>query len=208
MRADSERAGGVNPRARDCQEHPGGHRQWRRPMAARPRSPPPAMAARIASDVRDVPDDGGRKEVPARAVSRLGAGSGRSRGLHCRHADVRQSRCLDAAHQGRTDQADRGRVRQTDGGAARRADHCRNAAGLRSGGVVRRGGAAKTSMAVVNKINAGINEALHDPDVRKKLENLNAEVVGGTQEATAAYFRDEIARWGKVIKDANVKVDQ
>jgi tripartite-type tricarboxylate transporter receptor subunit TctC len=66
----------------------------------------------------------------------------------------------------------------------------------------------KTSMAIVNKINADINEALHDPDVRKKLENLNAEVVGGTQEATAAYFRAEIARWGKVIKDANVKVDQ
>src|SRR5262245_17894169 len=61
----------------------------------------------------------------------------------------------------------------------------------------------RTSMAIVNKINADINEALHDPDVRKKLENLNAEVAGGSQEATAAYFRDEIARWGKVIKDAN-----
>jgi tripartite-type tricarboxylate transporter receptor subunit TctC len=66
----------------------------------------------------------------------------------------------------------------------------------------------KTPMAIVNKINADINEALRDPDIRKKLENLNAEVVGGTQQATAAYFRDEMARWGKVIKDANVKIDQ
>ena len=66
----------------------------------------------------------------------------------------------------------------------------------------------KTSMTIVNKINADINEALHDPDVQTKLANLNAEVVGGTQEATAAYFRAETARWAKVIKDANVKVDQ
>jgi tripartite-type tricarboxylate transporter receptor subunit TctC len=63
-------------------------------------------------------------------------------------------------------------------------------------------------MAIVNKINADINEALHDPDVQKKLANLNAEVVGGTQQQTADYFKAEIARWGKVIKDANVKIDQ
>jgi tripartite-type tricarboxylate transporter receptor subunit TctC len=66
----------------------------------------------------------------------------------------------------------------------------------------------KTSMTIVNKINADINEALHDPDVQKKLANLNAEVVGGTQQQTADYFKAEIARWGKVIKDANVKIDQ
>jgi tripartite-type tricarboxylate transporter receptor subunit TctC len=65
----------------------------------------------------------------------------------------------------------------------------------------------KTPMAIVNKINADINEALRDPDLRKKLENLNAELAGGSQESTAAYFRDEIARWNKVIKDANVKLD-
>lgn len=66
----------------------------------------------------------------------------------------------------------------------------------------------KTSIAIVDKINADINEALHDPDVQKKLANLNAEVVGGTQPETAAYFKAEVARWGKVIKDANVKIDQ
>jgi len=66
----------------------------------------------------------------------------------------------------------------------------------------------KTSMAIANKINADINEALHDADVQKKLANLNAEVVGGTQQETADYFKSEVARWGKVIKDANVKIDQ
>jgi tripartite-type tricarboxylate transporter receptor subunit TctC len=65
----------------------------------------------------------------------------------------------------------------------------------------------KTPMAIVNKINADINEALRDPDLRKKLENLNAELAGGSQESSAAYFREEITRWNKVIKDANVTLD-
>ena len=35
---------------------------------------------------------------------------------------------------------------------------------------------------------------------------LSAEVVGGTTQETAAYFRAEVARWQKVIKSANVKL--
>jgi tripartite-type tricarboxylate transporter receptor subunit TctC len=65
----------------------------------------------------------------------------------------------------------------------------------------------KTPPAIVSKINADINEALRDPEVRKRLDNLSAEVIGGTLEATAAYFREEIDRWNKVIKAANVKLD-
>ncbi len=65
----------------------------------------------------------------------------------------------------------------------------------------------KTPMAIVQKINADANEALSDPELRRKLGSLNVEVVGGNQQATADYFKAEIARWGKVIKDANVKLD-
>jgi tripartite-type tricarboxylate transporter receptor subunit TctC len=65
----------------------------------------------------------------------------------------------------------------------------------------------KTPPAIVAKINADINEALRDPEIRKRLEGLSAEVMGGTLEATAAYFRAEIERWNKVIKAANIKLD-
>jgi tripartite-type tricarboxylate transporter receptor subunit TctC len=65
----------------------------------------------------------------------------------------------------------------------------------------------KTPMAVVRKVNADVNEALHDPGVQAKLAKLNAEVVGGTPEATAAYFKEEVARWGKVIKDAHITLN-
>jgi tripartite-type tricarboxylate transporter receptor subunit TctC len=64
----------------------------------------------------------------------------------------------------------------------------------------------KTPQTIVAKLNADINEALRDPGVRGKLQNLNAEVVGGTLAENAAFFKSETALWHKVIKDANVKM--
>jgi len=65
----------------------------------------------------------------------------------------------------------------------------------------------KTPQAIVAKINADINEALRDPTVRSRLENLNAEVVGGTLEENAKFFKAETALWSKVITDAKVKLE-
>jgi tripartite-type tricarboxylate transporter receptor subunit TctC len=65
----------------------------------------------------------------------------------------------------------------------------------------------KTAPAIVAKINADVNEALKDPDVRKRLEGLSAEIVGGTPEATAAYMKEEVGRWNNIIKSANVKLE-
>ena len=65
----------------------------------------------------------------------------------------------------------------------------------------------KTPQAIVDKLNADINEALRDPEVRKRLENLSAEVVGGSLAETAAFFKAEIETWHNVIKTANVKLE-
>jgi tripartite-type tricarboxylate transporter receptor subunit TctC len=64
----------------------------------------------------------------------------------------------------------------------------------------------KTPQRIVDKINADINEALRQPEIRQKLAELSAEPVGGTPQATASYFREEIERWHKVIKAADVKM--
>jgi tripartite-type tricarboxylate transporter receptor subunit TctC len=64
----------------------------------------------------------------------------------------------------------------------------------------------KTPRAIVEKINADINEALRDPAVRSRLQTMNAEVVGGSLEDNAKFFKAETAMWAKVIKDANVKL--
>ncbi len=65
----------------------------------------------------------------------------------------------------------------------------------------------KTPAAVVDKINADVNEALREGDIRERLAQLSAEPIGGTPQATAAYLREEVERWRKVIKAANVKLE-
>ena len=65
----------------------------------------------------------------------------------------------------------------------------------------------KTPQAVVDKINADVNEALRQSDIEQRLAQLSAEPIGGTPQATAAYMREEIERWHKVIKAANVRLD-
>jgi tripartite-type tricarboxylate transporter receptor subunit TctC len=66
------------------------------------------------------------------------------------------------------------------------------------------GAPPRTPKAVIDKINADVNEALAQPDIKDKLTKLSAEVFGGSPERAAAYMREEVARWGNVIKAANV----
>jgi tripartite-type tricarboxylate transporter receptor subunit TctC len=64
-----------------------------------------------------------------------------------------------------------------------------------------------TPAAIVDKISAGVNEALRDPNVQQRFADLTAEPVGGTPQATAAYFHDEAERWKNVITSAHVTLD-
>ena len=65
----------------------------------------------------------------------------------------------------------------------------------------------KTPRAIVDKINADVSEALKQPDIVSKLKNLSAEVYGGSPERAAKYLSEEVARWGGVIKAANIKLE-
>jgi tripartite-type tricarboxylate transporter receptor subunit TctC len=64
----------------------------------------------------------------------------------------------------------------------------------------------KTPKAIVEKINADVNEALKDTAVQDRLHKLSAEVVGGSTEKAATFIQEEVARWAKVIKEAHVKL--
>jgi len=64
----------------------------------------------------------------------------------------------------------------------------------------------KTPVAIVNKINADINEALRQPELGPRFAALSAVTVGGTPKETADYMQAEVERWNKVIKAANVKL--
>jgi tripartite-type tricarboxylate transporter receptor subunit TctC len=64
-----------------------------------------------------------------------------------------------------------------------------------------------TPAAIIERVNAGINRALHDSEVRKRLTDLSAEPVGGTPQETAKYLKQEAERWKNVITTAHVTLD-
>jgi tripartite-type tricarboxylate transporter receptor subunit TctC len=66
---------------------------------------------------------------------------------------------------------------------------------------------AGTPQAVVARLNAEFNKALHDPAVREQLQHQGAEPLGGTAQAYAGYLRSELTRWAKVVKDSGATVD-
>lgn len=64
----------------------------------------------------------------------------------------------------------------------------------------------KTPKAIIDKINADVNEALATPEIQAQLKKLSAEVFGGSVDKTAKYLQAEIDRWDAVIKAAKVEV--
>jgi tripartite-type tricarboxylate transporter receptor subunit TctC len=58
---------------------------------------------------------------------------------------------------------------------------------------------------IVDKLNAEIVRALNAPDVRDRLMAMGSDPVGGTPEEFAAYIREELERWGKVIKENKIR---
>jgi tripartite-type tricarboxylate transporter receptor subunit TctC len=66
---------------------------------------------------------------------------------------------------------------------------------------------AGTPKDVIAKLNAEFNKALANPELRKKLGDEGADAASGTPEQFAALIKDEIPRWGKVVKESGAKVD-
>ena len=64
----------------------------------------------------------------------------------------------------------------------------------------------QTPKAIVDKVNADVNEALRQPELQDRLKKLSAEVFGGSVERTSKYLQEEVDRWRGVIDAAQVKV--
>jgi len=64
----------------------------------------------------------------------------------------------------------------------------------------------KTPKNITDKINADVNEALRQPELQDRLKKLSAQTFGGSVEKMTRYMRQEIERWGHVIKAADIKL--
>ena len=66
---------------------------------------------------------------------------------------------------------------------------------------------AGTPAPIVARLNAEITAALNDPQVQTSMRNLGVEPAPGKPEAFEAYIRSETQKWGKVIRQANIKLE-
>ena len=66
---------------------------------------------------------------------------------------------------------------------------------------------AKTPPAIINRLNQEIVRALNQPDVKQTLFTSGMVVAGGTPEQLGAFLKSEIAKWGKVIRDAGIRMN-
>ena len=69
------------------------------------------------------------------------------------------------------------------------------------------GAPAKTPRDVIAKINADVIRIVGSPEMKERLKADGSDPVGSTSEQYAAFLRDEIAKWAKVIKFAKVKAE-
>lgn len=65
---------------------------------------------------------------------------------------------------------------------------------------------AGTPKPIVAQLSAESARILKLPDISKRISELGAEPVGSTPEQFAELIKTEIAKWAKVIKDANVEL--
>ena len=64
---------------------------------------------------------------------------------------------------------------------------------------------AKTPPAILARLHKEAIRAVNAPDVRQRLEGVGADIIGNTPEQYAAFIRNEIDKWAKVIKAAGIR---
>ena len=65
---------------------------------------------------------------------------------------------------------------------------------------------AGTPADIVKKLNAGLNEVLKQPDIKARLQQLNIDARANTPDEFRAFVAAETEKWGKVVRDAGIKL--
>ncbi|MBX9841500.1 MAG: tripartite tricarboxylate transporter substrate binding protein [Xanthobacteraceae bacterium] len=63
-----------------------------------------------------------------------------------------------------------------------------------------------TSPDIVQKLNAGLNDVLRQPDVQARFKQLNVEHRHNTPDEFGSFVAVETEKWGKVVRDAGIKL--
>ncbi|MBI3044491.1 MAG: tripartite tricarboxylate transporter substrate binding protein [Betaproteobacteria bacterium] len=66
---------------------------------------------------------------------------------------------------------------------------------------------AGTPREIIERLSAESMKTMRAADTRERFATIGADTVSRTPEQTAAFLRNEHARWGKLIRDAGIKAD-
>jgi tripartite-type tricarboxylate transporter receptor subunit TctC len=66
---------------------------------------------------------------------------------------------------------------------------------------------AATPKEVLSQLNRDVRQVLTDPEIRKKIADMGADVVGNSAQEFGAAMRAEAAQWAEVIKAAEIKAE-
>jgi tripartite-type tricarboxylate transporter receptor subunit TctC len=66
---------------------------------------------------------------------------------------------------------------------------------------------AKTPRAALERLQKEIAAVLGEPEIRSRYATLGIEPVGNTPEAFAEQIRADLARWEKVVRQANIRIE-
>jgi tripartite-type tricarboxylate transporter receptor subunit TctC len=65
---------------------------------------------------------------------------------------------------------------------------------------------AGTSPEIVKKLNAGLNEVLRQPDIVARFKSLNIDFKENTPDEFRSFVATETEKWGKVVREAGIKL--
>jgi tripartite-type tricarboxylate transporter receptor subunit TctC len=66
---------------------------------------------------------------------------------------------------------------------------------------------AGTPQQIVNRLNSEILQVVAQPAAKDQLLKMGFEIVSNTPEQYAAFLKEEHARWGKIVRDLNLKAE-
>lgn len=66
---------------------------------------------------------------------------------------------------------------------------------------------AGTPRAVIDRVNAAINAALRRPELTERLSSHGVEPHAGTPDDLASLVRNELAKYGKIIREAGIRIE-
>jgi tripartite-type tricarboxylate transporter receptor subunit TctC len=63
-----------------------------------------------------------------------------------------------------------------------------------------------TPKAIIDVLNASINAGLTDPKIKQTIADWGQNVFAGSPAEFGSFIASENAKWGKVIREANIKL--